>query len=147
MENFAIKIGNFVLETTRVIPVVLSIIVIALSILGYQLLRSGSLTTIEIQPNAFIAPVDKELMPRVDAIEQKLAAITSSLEKASGEQLTKVGVESLKKRLDEISSELESLDRVYTENPEKALAIPLLERNGFIASQAGCAIGFDKRTN
>jgi len=62
MERFALKIGNFVLETTRVVPVVLSIIVIALSVLGYQIMRSGALNTIEIQQSAVISTIDKELV-------------------------------------------------------------------------------------
>ena len=128
MDKFGIKIGNFVLETTRVLPVVLSIVVITISILVFQLLQSGALKTIEIQPGTLIIPENPELVRRVESLEEKINSISTTLTSASNVQLSNIKIESLDKQLQEISSGIKSLRGIIIESPEKALAIPLLRK-------------------
>lgn len=128
MDKFGLKIGNFVLETTRVLPVVLSIVVITISVLAFQLIESGALTKIGFQPNTVMIRGDSKLVAQIESIEKQINSINSTLDSASSEQLSKLGAEKIDKKLEEVSSDLKSLKEIIVESPEKALAIPLLRK-------------------
>ena len=131
-ERFSFRIGNVELETTRVLSVVLSLVVMVLAALGFYLIQSGKLTTMEIQPlrppEDYFAPTNSELSEQLKILDDKVVTLSQLVENASKEKMESLGLDKIQVSVKTISSELESLKKIIIENPEKALAIPLLRR-------------------
>lgn len=134
-EKFSLKIGNMMLETTKVFPVVLSLVVIIVAVLGFYLIQSGKISTIEIQdlklvrpPESYFEPTIQELSKRLKILEDNMAALSKAIENASKEKIESIGLDKIRGTIQNISSEFESLKKIIIEDPEKALAIPLLRK-------------------
>lgn len=143
-QRFSLKIGNLMLETTQVIPVVLSLIVIVVAALVYQLLQSGRLTSIEIreiQPPLLSVPAVTELERRLGAMEQKLNSLSQAIETSTTDKLDRANVAAMKAEIQALGKDFASLKEIVIESPEKALAIPLLRKdmNALESKQAAVA--------
>ncbi len=127
-ERIQLKVGNIMLETTKVLPVVLSLVVIVVAILGFQLIRSGKLTNIEFQPATIVATTDTNVSKRLQSLEDRVSELSDIINTSSQEMLASIGLDKVQASVKSVSSELDALKVIIVENPEKALAIPLLRK-------------------